>query len=234
MKNKMIKLIATDFDGTLVHFENEPYNSSWDALGSLLDEEKKQKWYNIRDYHISKLKNCSKQDNSKIYADWFDSQLSLLKGYTEDFFKEKILPLKYSEGAKEFFSIAKKRGKIIGILSSGIDFIVEEAARELEMDFCLSTLICKEEEIFTGKGISIVNLENKLEHLKKICKNYKVNIEEVCYFGDNFNCEPVLKVVGLGIAFNPKTEETAKSAKHIIYDFREALPIIENYELKRK
>lgn len=226
----MIKLIATDFDGTLVNFNNEPFNSGWDAVGALLVEEKRKKWHSIRDYYIDKLSKLSEADKLKVYDSWFEDQLKLLEGVNENFLKEKLFPLKYTLGADEFFKEAKKQGKITGILSSGIDFLIEQASIDLEMDFFACCKLEKKGKIFTGKGKSIINLYNKLDYLKKLCKDYKISLEEVCYFGDNFNCEPVLKAAGLGIALNPKSEETKKAANYTIYDFRDALSLIKQYE----
>lgn len=228
----MIKLIATDFDGTLVNFDNEPFNSGWDAVGSLLAEEKRKKWHDIRDYYIDKLKKLSEEDKIETYNRWFRDQLKLLEGVNEDFLKEKLFPLKYSPGAEEFFKEAKRQGRITGILSSGIDFLIEQAVIDFKMDFFACCKLEKQGKIFTGKGESTINLYNKLDYLKKLCKDYKISLEEVCYLGDNFNCEPVLKAAGLGIAFNPKTEETRKAAKHTIHDFRDALSLIKNYDMK--
>ncbi|MBI5148633.1 HAD-IB family phosphatase [Candidatus Pacearchaeota archaeon] len=228
---KKIKLIVTDFDGCLVKFENEPYNSSWDAMGLLLPDTKKRLWFSERDRYIDLIHSTEEIERKiEIDKEWFYRDLSLLAGESVNYFLENIFPLNYTSGAKEFFSSVKKNGQKIGILSAGLDFIIEKSAKELNMDF----YICSEAEIknrvLTGKGNFIVTLFNKDRHFSNLLANYSLKKENSCYFGDNFNCISCIEKAGLGIAVNAKTKAVEDAAKYSINDFMQAIPLIEEYK----
>lgn len=223
---KQIKLIVTDFDGTLVDFENEPYYSSWDALGMLLSQEKKKKWIKIREKYFSLISKTNSLDEKKaLDLEFFNEDLDLLKGESKKYFEESIFPLNYSKGAKDFFLEMRHQGKITGILSSGIDFIIKRAQKELKMNFSFCSSIYETKGFFNGKGKNL-GLFEKEKYLLDICKNYNVSLEEACYFGDHFNCVPCIKLAGLGIAVNPKIEEIKEVSDYVIKDFRGALDLI--------
>jgi HAD superfamily phosphoserine phosphatase-like hydrolase len=228
-----IKLVITDLDGSLVDFDNEPFHSSWDAIGNLLSKEKKEKWFKSRDLYIRRIDEAKKMtDKKKIENEWFQSDISMLKGEKEQDLIEKLFPLRYTPGAKPFFSEMDNQGKKIGILSAGLDFIIARVVKELSMDFYLCSEIEAENGFFTGKGENVVNLFNKQDYLLKICHQHNIALDETCYFGDNFNCVSCLNLVGLPIAINPKTDAVRKASRgNIIFDYTKAIELIRKYEI---
>ena len=226
----MIKLIISDFDGTIVKFPVEPFQSSWDAIGNILEGNKRKKWFECRDFYLDKIyKTEKKEEKIEIEKKWFQDEANLLAG-------EKIadllnrIEIVYTSGVKEFFEEMKKRGKIIGILSSGLDFVIKKAVDEIGFDIIICSELEKKEGILTGKDITHIDLQNKVNLFQRICQEQGVEAHEVVYFGDHFNCIPCLKAAGLGIAVNAKTKEVKGAAKASIEDFRDAIKIIENYE----
>ena len=59
-----------------------------------------------------------------------------------------------------------------------------------------------------------------------LLEKHKINLKEVCYIGDAFNDISVFNIVGLAIAFNPKSKEVEKKANYVIYDFNELKKIL--------
>ncbi len=225
----MIKLIISDFDGTIAQLHGQ-YQSSWDSVGNLLKKQKREEWFAVRDFYLGKIhKAGSITDKLRLEAQWFAQDLYLMKGENVENLLQRI-EMNYTKGAREFFKEMKKQGKIIGILSAGVDFIIEKAAKELEMDFSICTKIYHKNGILTGEGEDVVDLQNKLDWFKKLRKKYHIRPKEVVYLGDHFNCIPCLKEAGLGIAINAKTEEVKKAAKYALKDFRGAAKLIGDYE----
>ncbi len=221
MANGKIKLVITDFDGTLVNYPNEPFRASWDVFPKILPEQKRKKWFEYRDFYLDKIRNeDSKQKQKDFYEEWFNNQLSLLKNLSVEKAHHAFFPIPYSNGAKEFF--CSLDGEYIkGILSSGVGHVIERARQELKFDFQLSSDLEIKNNKFTGKGKKTFDFSEKGKEIISIAQKYEINLEEICYIGDHFNDVPAWEVVGLSVAFNPKEKELEKKVDYVIYDFRE-------------
>lgn len=214
-----IKLICADVDGTAVTYPNEPFHSSWDALAGVLPEETRQKWFQLRDTYLKK--------GEPFYNEWFEKQVSFLKGFSLQEATKFLFPIPYSKGFVDFFRSLDGR-YIKGILSSGLELVAEKISSELNFDFFSANPLEISKGVFTGKGINKIGLFSKKEELGKISKTYGIRLEEVCYIGDSFNDIPILESVGLSIAFEPKERRVASVAKYSISDFRELNQILQN------
>ncbi|UGU17995.1 HAD-IIIA family hydrolase [Sinomicrobium kalidii] len=73
---------------------------------------------------------------------------------------------------------AKKAGIPVAILTGEDTKIVDRRAKKLNVDF-----------LFMG-------VKNKLDHLKDLCSDLKISLDEVAYIGDDINDIQVLKKVG--------------------------------------
>ncbi len=212
---KMIKGIVCDMDGTLVDFPNEPFHSSWDALGELLDEEVKREWYWLRDFYYPKKER---------YLEWFNKQVALLKGLALERVEDALFPLPYSSGVREFFSDSK--GYLKGILSSGISVVAEKIASELGFGFVRCAYLEIKDGIFSGRGSFDVKMWKKDEDLAAMACEMGLSLDEVLYVGDNENDIPAFEVAGISVAFRPKTNETKRYADYVINNFRELNEIL--------
>ncbi len=211
MKNK-IKMVVIDFDGTACEFNYGNFSSSWDAFSNICGIYKKMNQH-LKKYYSNREKE-----------EWMTKEaVKLFKGKTVSLV-DKLKPFPYSNGFREF--INSKDGKIMGFLSSGLNIIVDEAAKELSLDFSISTELEIKNDIITGNAKKIIPLWKKNEIFSELLKKYNFSFEQVCYVGDNENDISCIKLAGIGVAFNPKTETTKKAAKYIINDFRELKKII--------
>ncbi len=215
LKKMPIKLIACDMDGTLVQYESGDFQSSWDAIGKAAG-----KWPEWQDA-VAKYYERARH-HPTVYEEWLKHNAGLLQGVKIDAVAEKIFPIPYSPGVKDFFS--ETRGKCLrGILTSGVDLVAERIKKENSLEFCLANLLRVNEGEFTGEAFSTVGLQQKGERLRMLADINNISLLDVCYVGDHENDIPALEMAGLPVAFNPKREEVRKKAKVVINDFRELL-----------
>ena len=211
-----IKMILSDMDGTLVNYPNKPFNSTWDVFPKILSAQKKKEWFELHDFYLGK---------KDFYQDWFDKQVSLLRGLSVERAYSSFFPIPYSKGVESFFN--SLNGKYIkGIVSSGIGFVAEKIKEDLKFNFQSSSNLEIESEKFTGKGKINFDISEKGRAIISISQKYKINLEEICYIGDAFNDIPAFELVGLAVAFNPKESELEKKADYVIYDFNELKKIL--------
>ena len=136
-----------------------------------------------------------------------------------------LFPIPYSIGVKTFAE--RSKGKIIrGLLTSSIDLVAKRAADELKLDFVLCNVLHRSNGNFKGTLDYNVPTWKKHEKIAEICERYKILPREMCHVGDNENDIKCFEMVGLGIAFDPKTESTRKAAKIVITDFRDLIDIL--------
>ncbi|HLC80852.1 MAG TPA: HAD family phosphatase [Candidatus Nanoarchaeia archaeon] len=212
----MIKLIVCDMDGTLVQYESGDFQSSWDAIGKAAG--KWPEWQAaVEKYYEGACKNHA------VYEEWLKYNAGLLRGVKVDTVAEKIFPIPYSPGVKEFFSETEGKCRR-GILTSGVDLVAEKIKQENSLEFCLANLLrVNKKGEFTGEALSVVGLQQKGERLRMLADMQGISLLEVCYIGDHENDLPAMEIAGFPVAFNPKREEVRKKAKAVIGDFRELL-----------
>jgi len=214
-----IKALVMDMDGTAVNYPNEPFHSSWDALAEVFSKKKRQKWFELRDNYLEK--------GDLFYGEWFEKQVSFLKGVNLQEVNNILFPPPYSKGFIDFFSGINGQYKK-GILSSGLELVAERIYKEFSFDFFSANPLEISKGFFTGRGTNKIAIMSKKEELERRVSFYGFDLENVCYLGDSFNDIPILESVGLPIAFEPKSEEVSSVAKYSIYDFKELRSILKN------
>lgn len=208
-----IEIVVIDFDGTACKFSCGRFGSSWDAFATACGVYEEMDRLSSIYYHQKEKEDEWGREQSKI---WVGKPIALVNN---------LKPFPYSKGFKEF--ISSKNGRIAGFLSSGLNLVVDEAARELDLDFSISTELQHHKGVLTGQFGRIVYLWKKHEAFLELLKRYGLSPEQSCYVGDNDNDIPCLDLAGLSVAFDPKTEETKKAARYIINDFRELNELLE-------
>jgi len=130
----------------------------------------------------------------------------------------KIFPPPYATGARE--AIAALRGRYtMGILSSGVDLVADRARQELGLDFCVANRLLIEDGRFTGESETVVDLWKKADVMKEIAAKHHLDLSEICFVGDHMNDVPVMRIVGLSIAMDPKDKELERIADYVVPDF---------------
>lgn len=210
--------VVFDLDGTLVRYHGVEFESSWGAIAAAAgvreDSEKLLAEY------------LSRRD---AYREWVAQDAALLAGISVSQIAARIFPPPYAHGVRE--AVAALRGKyVLGIISSGVDLVANYVKDDLGFDFALANRILVEDGRFTGDSEIIVDLWSKDEVLREIAAERGIPLDAMCFVGDHINDIPVMRIVGLPVAVNPKDDDVLQAAAHVIYDFSELPPLIAQFE----
>ncbi len=210
-----IDLVILDMDGTIVQYEQSTFHSSWDAIGHAagLQEE----WDKLTEFYYPKAKD------PVMYRQWFDKNCEMLKGKEIASIAEKIFPPPITAGYEEFCTYLQQRGKVVGIVSGGVDLVGNYLQRSGSLAFVVCNVLHVEEGKFTGTGEMVSNHTGKGELVRKVCANYGVPPQRAAYIGDHENDIPAWKEVGLPLGMNVKREACHAAIQKNFGDFKEAL-----------
>lgn len=216
-----IKAVIFDLDGTLVRYHGVEFESSWGAIAAAIGKHEES----------TRLLSLYLEQHD-AYKQWVAADAALLAGVPVSRVTKHIFPPPYAKGVLE--AIARLRGFYrLGILSSGVDLVAEYVRDDLNLEFALSNHVFIEDGHFTGKSQTIVDLWAKDAVMKQIAEKRGLALSEICYIGDHMNDIPVMRIVGLSIAFNPKDKELEQIADYVTHDFAEIPELIEKFEDKR-
>jgi len=207
MIRRQIQLAVFDLDGTLTKIE-----SIWQYLHMKLGT-----WDEGR---IS----AEKYWRGEItYQEWAEKDSKLWKDVPVEKVISILREIPYVEGAVETFEELKRRGVWTGIVSAGISLLADRAKKELGADFAVANKLLHEEGKLTGKIRVKVSLKNKDEIIKEMAWMLGVDLESCAVIGDNIFDLP--DVVGLKIAFNPRSADVREIADIVIEsgDLRDVL-----------
>lgn len=99
--------------------------------------------------------------------------------------------------------------------------------KDLGLDFWVANELVVEGDRFTGEAVLRVGLWDKLPVVKRVAAERGLSLDQVAFVGDHVNDIPVLKAVGLGIAYAPKEAAVGQAARAVLRHFRE-LPALLN------
>jgi len=194
MSRRQIQLAVFDLDGTLTKIE-----SIWQYLHIKLGT-----WETGR---IS----AEKYWRGEItYEEWAEKDSMLWKDVPVEKVISILREIPYVEGAIETFEELKRRGILTGIVSAGISLLADRAKKELGADFAVANKLLCDEGKLTGKIRVKVSLKNKDEIIKEMAWMLGLDLESCAVVGDNVFDLP--DVVGLKIAFNPRSEDVRRIA----------------------
>jgi len=212
-----ISTVVFDLDGTLVRYHGVEFESSWGAIAAAAGVGDRSEAL-LREYFPRK----------DAYADWVAADAALLTGVSYAQVAERILPAPYAEGVAEAVRRLRLRYRL-GILSSGVDIVADWVRRDLGLDFAVANRVHVRDGVFTGTSETIVNLWAKDTALKSLAAEQKIPLEEICFVGDHVNDIPVMRIVGMAVAANPKDVALIEVADHVIERFDDLPRLIENW-----
>ncbi len=212
---RRIKAVIFDLDGTLVRYRGVEFESSWGAIAAAVGKQDESE--RILEKYL---------ERRDAYQKWVELDAALLTGVPVEEITSKIFPPPYAVGVRE--AIQSLHGKyIIGILSSGADLVANRACQDLDLDFSVANRLIIEDGHFTGKGETVVDLWKKADGMREIAAKHKLALSEICFVGDHMNDVPVMRIVGLSIAVDPKDKELERIADHVVSDFTTIPQILE-------
>jgi phosphoserine phosphatase len=198
------KFVIFDLDGTIIK-----ENSAWEML---------HKYFKV-DPSIVK-KNKELYDKEIIDVDkWIEIDIKLWKNPDKTTIENVLKKYTLIEGIKEFVSYLKKRGFILGIVSSGIDILAEKVADELGIDICYTNTLIFDERGFLIGGKGNVDLLNKKEIAKNLSEKFKIPLKNFIIIGDTRY--DMIDGVGIKIALNPKEKLDADYTVNTIQELKE-------------
>ena len=139
------------------------------------------------------------------FAAALDARVKLLTGLPETVLEEVRQEITLTAGARELIAALQKLGHQVGIVSGGFIDVIEPLAKELLIDFIRANKL----EIMDGKLTgrlegSVIDRAGKAQALRDFAKISDVEIAETVAIGDGANDIDMLKIAGIGIAFNAK------------------------------
>ena len=149
------------------------------------------------------------------FKEIFTRCVALLKGLDASVRQEIIDHLPITEGADRLFSILKKCGFKIAILSGGFMFVGRYLQERFGVDYVYANELEVEDGKFTGRYLGdVVDATRKAELLSLIAQVEHIDLAQVIAVGDGANDLKMLGKAGLGIAFHakPKVQENARQA----------------------
>ena len=213
-----IDAVVFDLDGTLVRYHGVDFESSWGALAVAAGVSEQSRRL-FREYFHRR----------DAYVDWVVEEAKLLKGIAVDHVADQLFPPPYAQGVEE--AVAELQGHyLMGILSSGVDLVADRVAEDLNLSFAWANRLTVVDGYFVGTSETVVELWSKAEVLEQLAAEHGLDLERICFVGDNVNDLAALQLVGLAIAANPKDDALHDVADHIMTDFSVLPELIRSYE----
>jgi phosphoserine phosphatase len=209
--------IVFDLDGTLVRYHGVEFESSWGAVAAAAG---------VSDQSRALLREYLPRANA--YPEWVAKDAALLTGVAVADVADTVLPAPYADGVRTAIDALRGRYRL-GILSSGVDLVADWVCNDLGLDFAVANRLATEEGRFTGGSETRVDLWEKGEAMRRVADSYGLDLSAICFVGDHLNDLPVMEIVGLAIAANPKDERVHAAADHVITSFDDLPPLISRF-----
>ncbi len=216
------RAVGFDVDGTLV--QNVGY--CWETF---------HERFGVAD----EIRNALKRrylEGRITYKQWGSKEIAIWRelGVTRADFVKVINSLRLSDGVVETLHVLRRTGHYLFILSGTIRIILEQLLPNYASLFDMVTVsdirFDKEGrpvDFEPGHPLRDVR-ENKLLELESLCEAEKIGLSQVAFVGDNDNDIEILRAVGLGIAFCPRSDNVRTAADAVVEvpDLRNVLPHI--------
>ena len=149
------------------------------------------------------------------FKESFTRRVALLKGLDVSAKQDIIDHLPITEGADRLFSILKRCGFKIAILSGGFTFVGKYLQQRFGVDYVYANELEEQDGKFTGRYLGdVVDAKRKAELLELIAQVEHIDLAQVIAVGEGANDLNMIGKAGLGIAFHakPKVQASAKQS----------------------
>ena len=186
--NRRKKLLLADMDSTLIRGESLDEIAHKVGVGE----------------EISKITLQTMNGELDFYQSII-LRVSLLKGVKQTVLDEIIEETVLTSGANLIAPTMKKNGAYCFILSGGFDFLTSQVAKKIGFDGSFSnSLEIKDSQLTGNITFPIFGMHSKLQTLTHLCNKQNISVKDAAAIGDGANDLEMLKVAGLGVAFNGK------------------------------
>lgn len=207
LKNKNIKLVAFDLDGTLIKGIRHSWTTVWNIL-KINNQEQKNRKKQFREKKLSYIKWCELDANDFIKKNLQRKHFSQIK-------ESKMCSV--TKNLREAIIKLKQQGIRTAIISGGIDTLLYTMipdANELFDDILINKFIFDK----TDKFISIspteydwddtkIGVVGKKRGLERICEKYSINLKDTAFVGDDVNDFQAMHEAKLKILYTKEGRE---------------------------
>lgn len=200
MSANRFKLVVFDLDGTLINVD-----SIWRFLHEKLNTWSKAKVYAEMFYR-----------GEIDYATWARLDVSLWRGVPFKLIEDFSSEIGYVENAYETVSWFRRMGCKVGVISAGLSVLAEKVMLDFNLDFAEANRLIVRNGLLTGEVEVTMAHGEKDKVLDKVIRRFRVKRDECIAIGDDESNISLFKIVGLSIAFNPKSKEVAENADVVV------------------
>jgi phosphoserine phosphatase len=182
------RLVCMDVDSTFVRGE------FIDDLADLLDKKEE----------VAKITGRAMRGEIE-FEEALRERVRLLRGLPMTRAKELCERFELTAGALELVRTARKLGMRVGLVSGGFDFFVDMLKDRFQLDFAFANALEVENGVLTGEVTgTVVDCQRKAQVLLDMSQVFGIRLEQTIAIGDGANDIEMLKVAGLGIAYQAK------------------------------
>lgn len=208
-------LVAFDVDGTLVDDTVFVWDTLHDHFGTDVEERRAVQ----ADYMAGRI----------TYADWFDHDITSLmaRGANRETMAVALGAMRRMTGAEETLDALVGAGVILAVVSGSLNIVLDR----LFPSHPFSDVFINQLEFDADGGIhrwipTRYDMVRKAAALRQLSEKHGVPLERCAFVGDHYNDVEAVRLAGLGIAFNCKSEDLAAAADIVVSssDLRDVLP----------
>ena len=197
---KTFPIIFFDCDGVLIF--DEPYLRLNRA--AKIPEELDRQWFN--DYY----------DGILPFTEWIKRQDAyyLENNLTFEMLRDILKNFTFNPEAFEIIKYLKTQNIKTAIISSGIDYYVEQVAKKLEIDYwrANSHMIFDRDGKFIKTGFLKEDEGAKVENVKEICDNLGIDPRNTMFIGDSANDLKAFEFTKHGVLYKTNNKDYEKYA----------------------
>ena len=166
------------------------------------------------------------------YAQWFAADLEMLKA--ADATKEHVLAIarqmKPQQGCVALLDALRNAGVRLGLLSGGIDVILEASLPGVTFDAVhINKLNFDAEGRLTSGTPTPYDMQFKADGVRALCAQFGVPLKRCAFIGNGLNDVSAAKCAGLTVAFGPHVDPALRDVADCCVegdDLRALLPIL--------
>lgn len=162
------------------------------------------------------------------FAESLRSRVSALKGVPLEAFTRVRARVEPTTGAAEFIAGVHARGGVVGVVSGGFHEVLDHIAPPLGVDRWRANRLGTSDGALTGVvDGDIVDADGKAATLQEWALSLDLPLSRTIAVGDGANDLRMMRVAGLGVAFNakPAVRDQANLVVEPV-DLREILPLL--------
>ncbi|ARU04598.1 phosphoserine phosphatase SerB [Comamonas serinivorans] len=194
LKLSDFKLIAFDMDSTLINIE---------CVDEIADEAG-------RKAEVAAITEAAMRGEIEDYKESLRQRVALLKGVTlghlEHVYNER---LQLNPGVEQLVAACQAAGLKTLLVSGGFTFFAERIRQRLKLDFARSNLLEWDGDALTGRMVDqswgdICDGEQKRQTVLDVASLLGISPKQCIAVGDGSNDLPMMRAVGLSVAFHAK------------------------------